>query len=120
MCPETVVQKVGKTTNLFLASILQPIASEELEEFGARSKREVCWPSRLESIAQTRMKGRVGQEVRRGRIHWWVLSSGSCSPAASSDCVGIRGERPEALHRLEGICISFPGRARKVARCQSR
>lgn len=91
--PETLVQKVGKTMSLFLASVSQPTASEELEEFGARSKGEICCPSRLESIAQTRMKGRVGEEARRGRTHWWVSSSGSCSPATSSDCVGMVGER---------------------------
>lgn len=35
VCSETLVQKVGKTMSLFLASVSQPKVSEELEEFGA-------------------------------------------------------------------------------------
>lgn len=70
----------SKTRVMFLASVWEPRASEELRELGAWSKREACWLSGLESVAQTRMKGRVGEEVRSAWMlvapQQWVLQPG--------------------------------------------
>lgn len=104
-----IVWQVEKTTSLLLASVLEAKASEKLVEFGAWSKREACWLSSWESIAQTRMKGGVGEEARRGCTlvcpHQWVLPLGHLPWL----CRNGKG-KPQALHRLEGICALFPGR----------